>query len=515
MTLNKFNKFTFKSENLVVDYFELKFDVLSQYTKQQIVQFFFKLGFNSFDVDKKYRESRSTEIQTNSKNQYQIQFVVNVNTYWDGVCLVFPSKSAAFFYQLLKEKNIDWNLFSAAEINRLDLNYLRPIHPSQERLVADFFKQSEETIRAKGINARINSTKKELSLKIASKRSNRSAKIYDVQRQGKFLKFEMEIRRRLIADYKPHFLSNHFEQIEDSLTREFLNYFWKLLPLENQYVDWLLEKVRPIANNARSLIISNIYTDYMTYQKPRVSALTIKNFIMFLKFIRFTKELEYEIQKFDNILYRVLVFRVKDFSDECHSLFNSSNNFYKIDQVKKFLRELQQNIFVEIFNDSHYIQTIASQHQTIVEIDSLTEIHRVTIFKQPRSKYLLARVVMMDDLFYYLYPFRLPDLFQGNLNKHEKLVRVEFIKTFSFNDLEKCFHLREFFHTYKISNQKIKEIKQIFIYVVCIFQQNQLIEQHLLLLSNRSRINISQLTTSNILDGIILYEKFYNNFSFL
>lgn len=122
------------------------------------------------------------------------------------------------------------------------MNYIRLIHPGQERLVVDFFKQSEETIRAKEINARINSTKKELSLKIASKRSNRSAKIYDVQRQGKFLKFEMEIRRRLIANYKPHFLSNNFQQIEDSLTREFFNYFWKLLPLESQYVDWLLDQ---------------------------------------------------------------------------------------------------------------------------------------------------------------------------------------------------------------------------------------------------------------------------------
>ena len=508
MTLNKFNKFTFKSENLVVDYFELKFDVLSQYTKQQIVQFFFKLGFNSFDVDKKYRESRSTEIQTNSKNQYQIQFVVNVSTYWDGVCLVFPSKSAAFFYQLLKQKKIDWNLFPAAKINRLDLNYLRPIHPSQERLVADFFKQSEETIRAKGINARINSTKKELSLKIASKRSNRSAKIYDVQRQGKFLKFEIEIRRRLIADYKPHFLSNNFEQIEDSLTREFLNYFWKLLPLENKYLDWLLEKVRPIANNAKSLIISNIYTDYMTYQKPRVSALTIKNFIMFLKFIAFTKKLDYQIRKFDSISYRVIIFRVKDFSDQCDSLFKSSDNSYKVKQVKKFLRQLQQNVFVETFNDSKYMH---SQHQTIVEMDSLAGIHRVTIFKPTASKYLLARVVMMDDLFYYLYPFRLPDLFQGNLNKHERLVRVEFIKTFSSKGIEKSFHFREFFHTYKISNQKIKEIKQIFIDLIRIFQQQQLIEQQLLLLPNRSRINISQLTTSNISDGIILYEKIDTN----
>ena len=57
----------------------------------------YKLGFNSFDVDKKYREPCSTEIQTNSKNQYEIQFVVNVSNYWDGVCVVFPSKSAAFF----------------------------------------------------------------------------------------------------------------------------------------------------------------------------------------------------------------------------------------------------------------------------------------------------------------------------------------------------------------------------------------------------------------------------------
>ena len=93
MTLKKLNKFSFKSENLVVDYFEFKFDALSEYRKQKIVEFFCKLGFNSFDVDKKYRESRSTPIQINSNNQYQIQFVVNISMYWNGVCLVFPSKS--------------------------------------------------------------------------------------------------------------------------------------------------------------------------------------------------------------------------------------------------------------------------------------------------------------------------------------------------------------------------------------------------------------------------------------
>ena len=57
MTLKKFNQFNFRFENLLVDYFELKFDGLSNYREQKMVKFFFKLGFNSFDVDKKYCES--------------------------------------------------------------------------------------------------------------------------------------------------------------------------------------------------------------------------------------------------------------------------------------------------------------------------------------------------------------------------------------------------------------------------------------------------------------------------
>ena len=172
----------------------------------------------------------------------------------------------------------------------------------------------------------------------------------------------MEIRRTLIANYKPDFISNNFERIEDSLTREFLNYFSKLLPLENHYINWLLEKVRPIANNARSLTLTTIYSGYIAYQSPILSTLSIKYFIMFLKFISFTKNLDCDIQKLNIIDYRVIVFRVKDFTHQCDFLFKSSDNSYKVKQIKHFLTQLQQNIFVEIFNDSHYMQTLASKH---------------------------------------------------------------------------------------------------------------------------------------------------------
>ena len=91
------------------------------------------------------------------------------------------------------------------------------------------------------------------------------------------------------------------------------------------------------------------------------------------------------------------------------------------------------------------------------------------------------------------------------------MVRIQFIKTFSSKDVEKRFHTRQLFNTYKIPNQKIKNVKQIFIDVIHIFQQHQLIEKQVLLIPNRSRINIHNLNTSNISDGIILYKKFNKN----
>ena len=63
--------------------------------------------------------------------------------------------------------------------------------------------------------------------------------------------------------------------------------------------------------------------------------------------------------------------------------------------------------------------------------------------------------------------------------------------------MEKPFYIREFFNTYKISNQKIKEIKQIFIDIIHIFQQYQLIKKEGLLMLNRSPINIYDLDTSD------------------
>ena len=44
--------------------------------------------------------------------------------------------------------------------------------------------------------------------------------------------------------------------------------------------------------------VPSISTDYIKSDKYKLFTISIKNFIMFLKFIGFTKKLNYEIQKF-------------------------------------------------------------------------------------------------------------------------------------------------------------------------------------------------------------------------
>ena len=87
------------------------------------------------------------------------------------------------------------------------------------------------------------------------------------------------------------------------------------------------------------------------------------------------------------------------------------------------------------------------------------------------------------------------------------------MKSLAVRDKEKIFDSEEFFNIYKVSNKKTKEIKQTFIDMIQMFQRYELIEDKVLLMTNQSQRNINKLTTSNISDGVILYEKFNSNFS--
>lgn len=71
----------------------------------------------------------------------------------------------------------------------------------------------------------------------------------------------------------------------------------------------------------------------------------------------------------------------------------------------------------------------------------------------------------------------------------------------------KHFYLRNFFQQHSVSNKRICDIKRIFIQLTQQFYQFGLIQPKVKLMLHSNYIDIEDLTTFNISDGFILYEK--------
>jgi hypothetical protein len=214
-----------------------------------------------------------------------------------------------------------------------------------------------------------------------------------------------------------------------------------------------------------------------------------RNFVMLIQFLNYAQKLDFEVQYIDQIPYRVVVFRLQDFLQ----VQKKSNNQYQLVKVKQFFKKLQTGILMTSFSDIHF--------QSLVAVP-LVKFNKV-------QKFWVGQVWLAQELFYYKYPFYLPDLFQRKLTKDEFEVQVQVFKIFSSENIQKIFLIKEFFQNYKsrLSNQQKTKIKGYFIQSVKVFQKHHLIENNYKIISNGFFIDTDQLTISNISQGFVIYER--------
>ena len=93
--------------------------------------------------------------------------------------------------------------------------------------ISQFLCTSQEEIRRKRINDKLESYLNQQILKIASQRSSRCAPIYTTDNS---LKFEIELRNNLIKNCNYLLVEGCFEELESKLVQEYIYYFGKLLP---------------------------------------------------------------------------------------------------------------------------------------------------------------------------------------------------------------------------------------------------------------------------------------------
>ena len=478
------NKLTFQSENLVVDYISFKFQDLEDFTKTKIANYLFKIGFNSYQESGKLTKPIKEPILVNSKNQFQVCFVGD-NPYWDGTLLHFSGLNAARFYFFLKEQIIDWTIFSSAVLSRFDLYFERNYKTADKISGREFLQNSQKNIKQTNKNISLEKNRKGWILKIGNRKSNHYFRIYETKNS---LKFEHEMKGKVLQQYHLLLVENRLEEFEQKLSYQFFISFGKLLSLQFSYLDWLVLKLRPIRK--QTFLQSALNSDYI---KSEI-LMDTRSFVMLLQFLTYAQHLDFEIESLGGIPYRQVTFKVRDFLEFQNPTIKSTNH-YQLEKIKKFLQQLQTGVFLTSFYDTHF--------------QSLVAIPQVKLEKSSKQKYWIGRVWLVDELFYYNYPFSLPNIFQTKLTKDQLEVRLKFIQVFSSVNIEKVFFIQEFLSSYPsvISNQRKNNIKKYFIQLVQLFKEHDLIEDNYKIISNGHYYFTKEFNTHDISEGFVLYEK--------
>ena len=130
--------------------------------------------------------------------------------------------------------------------------------------------------------------------------------------------------------------------------------------------------------------------------------------------------------------------------------------------------------------------------------------------KSLKHKYWIARIWLLEEFFYYNYPFSFPNIFQTKLTKDQLEVRFKFTQVFSSVNIEKVFFIQEFLSSYPsvISNQRKNNIKKYFIQLVHLFKEQDLREDNYKIISNIFLLHTDVLTSKNISEGFVIIKKF-------
>jgi hypothetical protein len=472
-------RLNFNSEKLVVDWVSFKFQYLESAQQKRIIDYLFKIGFNSYYECGKLAYSQKEILKKTSENKFEVLFV-NQGPYWDGTLLHFSGKNAARFYLHVKQGNIDFQILSNGILSRFDLHYNLETFIDEKNLRA-FFQKCQNDLQ---LNVGYEKNRQGQILKIGNRRSNRYSRIYYLNNT---LRFEHEMKGRFIQNYSQLLMKENSIEFENKLSEHFLLYFWKYLPIDSPYLTWLAVKLRSI--KPKHLPALMFKTDYIG------SVNTVdekKKVIKFLQFLVYAKELDYQIDFLGATSYRCISFRLAEFIKVQKPNIKEISQ-YQLKKFREFFTELQTQFLLSLFDNESF--------------QSLISIPKVEFWKQ--DQFWICKVWIIEDLFYHNYPFALPDIFPDKISKIQFLVRFEVVKIFSSATIEKKFFVKNFIECYpaSLSNKSIKQIKEFFVESIETLKQESLIQPKFKIIRNGKIQSVKQLTYQNISEGFVIYEQ--------
>ena len=171
----------------------------------------------------------------------------------------------------------------------------------------------------------------------------------------------------------------------------------------------------------------------------------------------YAQQLNFKIDFLGYTSYRTVHFRIDHFLKFQNPTLKSTS-YYKLKKARLFFEELQNATFLTSFSSTQFQRLVA--------------IPKVKIIKSKKLKCWTANIWLVEDLF------------RRKISKDEFDVAFEVMKTYSSVSIQKKFFIKEFLASYRISNQRITNMKRTFIQLVKLFEEHSLIESNYTIISD-------------------------------
>ena len=473
--INKQTSYSFQPENLTPDW--IRINIEGNINIKPIIHYLEKLNFIR---NESYIGYQMSEIeQNNSCCIRQMRAGEKPDIFWTGTQIDFPGKSASAFYSLLKEKKIDFNIFSVnrahqVKLGRFDLCYNLETETLNKDLfnfekVSDFLASSFKKTALQRRNVRLEYSESGLILKIGNRKS---ANFFRVYQNGQAIRFELE-RKKINEHWQNLFFGKHFRSFEARLFRAFNLCVKKYLLHENDsiYTQWFTSFIRqyrdqPIADD--ELVI--------TFLKQR------KNFC-----INETEHLYRIFQLLSFVRSKQNLININDLENQSVEIefkLNTLLEFMGHDPKSKY-RKAQATKFLKQFYNKSYI------------LENVSDEVFCGFWKNWKKKYIddycriekdIVKMRLAKELLQYKYPFKFPRSFLQYKQKYDLRIKFRLIQLISIHPTQKVLSVSDWEKDWINYNRSKKKVKQGFLKFISDIQESSHFNKDIFLMDSKGHL---------------------------
>ena len=475
----------FQSQNVVVDWISFNIQGLpdpimiagrlsKHFTSHVLIDDVPSIGFHGFK--KKYKVS--IRQYTGSKG------------YWVGTKIIFSGKNAAYLYKLIKTQRFDWNLLKFDEgslsLGRIDLCFSRPYDLSDtSKSFDDFLVDSRNQIQNHTATRHIRLQDFPDGKILKVNRRNNSVH-YRVYQKDQRVRFEIELKHRETKLVQDYLFQNQLDIFEHRLIIQYFQYSERVLCLDYPYTDWILDFQRRYQLNPtyRSLVTSYLENQIIKNQDEEERFFHLLQFLSFIKNLGLNPRKDCKKQRIKKQNYYVLNFALSQFVrfTGIRTLKDSQRKnlilyFKKLQKLDPIVKEFSNGAFRSYVCFPYVECRNSSCNSWVIE------------------------VLIAEELFYFPYPFQLPESFLRSVSRNDLRLKVRLMKSLAVSEREKKLDLEEFFKPINVRNNQLIKIKKNIIQLLNELVENRIIQNEVVIVLKSSKKThglIKNLTTSDI-----------------